>query len=131
MAPDVKNWEHGEDRGCSRPCARAIVVHPNFRHTLPEAKPATPPRYWDRLPIEVLHVIVSHLQTAREVCQFEGINQACRAAACDQRIWRRLCSCTFTVPPYANPSSWKELYRELRMIQRVQRAYASCCSARR
>lgn len=89
---------------------RAIIVHPHFLHTLrvlPEGPP--PPPRWVDLPEEIAWVVVS-LLNAPDVCRLATVCRDTRRLCADQRIWRRLCSRRFGVPPKCEPPCWKELF---------------------
>ena len=56
---------------------REIIVHPNFRHTLPAERPP-PPARWQSLPADVLHRVAALLPSAKDLCSFERICRSSR-----------------------------------------------------
>ena len=59
---------------------RAIIVHPQFKHTLPGQRAAAQPARWQNLPVDILHRVASQLPAARDLCNFERICKSSRCA---------------------------------------------------
>lgn len=69
----------GDPAGSGRVSGRAIIVHPNFQHTLPARRVSPLPARWQNLPLDVLHRVAARLASARDLCSFERI---CRSSRC-------------------------------------------------
>lgn len=54
---------------------RALVVHESF--PLPPLAPPPPPHF-ESLPIDVLHLVAGHLESARDLCSFEAVCRSSR-----------------------------------------------------
>lgn len=54
-------------------CQNALIVHPKFLHTLPEQTPLKGAIKLDYLPLHIMHLIASKLDTARDLCTFEQV----------------------------------------------------------
>lgn len=59
---------------------RAIIVHPQFKHTLPGQRASAQPARWQNLPVDILHRVASQLPAARDLCNFERICKSSRCA---------------------------------------------------
>lgn len=92
------------------PCT-AIIVHPLFLHSL-----SLPPEQgvvvrFQSLPPEIVALICLQLDSAKDLCNVSAVNTECRSVAGDDSLWKPLCQRHFLVPAYAEPESWRELYK--------------------
>ena len=55
---------------------RAIVVHSSY--PMPPSPLFPPLPLWDSLPIDVLHIVAGHLDSARDLCSFEAVCRSTR-----------------------------------------------------
>lgn len=60
--------------------SRALIVHPDFVHTLrnPSLYARGLKTRWGELPWELLLCILSHLDSSRELANFQLVNSACQ-----------------------------------------------------
>uniref|UniRef100_A0A7S3E4U6 F-box domain-containing protein n=1 Tax=Chloropicon laureae TaxID=464258 RepID=A0A7S3E4U6_9CHLO len=90
---------------------KAIIVHPTlgrrlFNEAHEQAKRDTP-----RIPLDVVAIVVGHLDCAKTVASFARVSKRCRDFAEDDALWRRLYSMRFPMPSEPPKGKWKDLYR--------------------
>ncbi|KAK9902097.1 hypothetical protein WJX75_004215 [Coccomyxa subellipsoidea] len=96
---------------------RALIVHPDFLHTLPQQTPFRCPARLGSLPLHIVHLVACKFDNARDLCTFEQVCTFSREAVqSDDSLWQNLCCSKFRMPRHADLSgkeglTWKALYR--------------------
>ncbi len=52
---------------------KALIVHPQFLHTLPEQTPLKGPVKLENLPLHIVHLVACKFDNARDLCTFERV----------------------------------------------------------